>query len=49
MIVLGCTIRTRAGVEQWCWPDGRSYLEQEAPVPDIFSIVKEEIGAIMNE
>ena len=48
-IVMSCTNRSEAGVEQWCWPDGAAYLEQESIVIAVFSVVKQEIGEIMEK
>jgi len=31
-----------SGFQQWCWPDGLSYLEQENLVSEAFQIMKAE-------
>ena len=48
-MVLYCTNRDQGTISQWCWPDGGALLDQQSIVVDIFGIVRNEIGSILNE
>lgn len=41
-------VRVRNYYKQWCWPDGKSWMEQEVLVSDMFVIMREESERALN-
>lgn len=33
-------------IEQWCWPDGRGWTEQEVLVSDMFELMRGEVTKV---
>lgn len=47
MLFEGCHVPTSSGWRQWCWPDGRSLLEQPQPRVQALSLIRNEANATM--
>lgn len=48
-IFYACHNQGLSGLTQWCWPDGKSYFDQFAFLPQIFNLIKQQIAIYLNQ
>ncbi len=46
-MILHCHNITMTGYEQFCWPDGKSFLEQSQITVQVFDLIKREYAMHM--
>lgn len=44
-----CHNHGMGGLEQWCWPDGKSYLEQPVYLTQIFNLIQQQVAIALKQ
>jgi hypothetical protein len=37
------------GLTQWCWPNGKSYLEQPCYLVQVFNLIQQQIAIVLKQ